>query len=80
MNRQRARSKCSCGKNLFTTRKRATKAMVRAGAERVYWCPEGGGYHITRYSKAENESRFQQQMQRMIAASDEAGTQSRRVS
>lgn len=62
MKRAQAKAKCKCRKTLFSTWGKAMKAVKRAGADRPYWCAEGGGYHITRYSKQENARRLQEQV------------------
>ena len=60
MKRALAKAKCGCGKTTYTSYKRARRAVASAGANRPYWCAEAGGYHITRYTKAENARRQQE--------------------
>lgn len=59
MKRAIARGKCKCDKTTYTTWGRAAKAVQSASAERPYWCPEAGGYHITRYTRSEQDQRRQ---------------------
>lgn len=44
------RKRCPCGKSTFPTYDQAMGAAFRViptDVKRVYWCPEGGGYHFT---------------------------------
>lgn len=44
------RARCPCGKSLFSTYDRAMRAahrIIPTDVKRVYYCAEGGGFHIT---------------------------------
>lgn len=59
MGRRPARRECKHGKVVFTSFKAAQHAgrkMPLPG--RPYWCPEGGGYHLTHLEKAEYSRRI----------------------
>lgn len=47
-------ARCSvCGKGTIGNYRKAQQIMRRAKGERVYFCKEAGGYHITRYTRSE---------------------------
>lgn len=57
--RLRKTKRCPCGKVTFPKfdLAKSVGAALPVPANRVYFCPEGGGYHFTRYDRAEYERR-----------------------
>lgn len=64
---QGARHVCHCGKGTFTSYRLAMRAAARVGAVRVYFCQEAGGWHMTRYSRAENDALWAERLRSNVA-------------
>ena len=45
--------RCRCGKAFYSSFRKAQHVVNRTEAERVYFCYEAGGYHITGVPKGE---------------------------
>lgn len=55
-NRAIASVRCPTGKSAFRSYDAASGTAATIGAERVYRCPECGSYHVTRYTRGENDA------------------------
>lgn len=54
---KRSKNRCPCGKATFSSYDKAMRLAHRIHADRAYYCPRGGGWHITSATREEFDRR-----------------------